>query len=254
MLRYRPGSCSAGLTSYCAENASVVSPKLQPAWKAAMLAFMISGFFANFRSRKAIVASVGRWYSHDRRPSANMFFARSASFLVMSKSSSAVTVIEVSGSAWTRYSSSEPSSTGLDSYPTLARLRLVNSSVLTIRSAPRGRSPRLALRAAGFIATRTLGASPGVRMSWSAKCNWKLDTPGSVPAGARISAGKFGNVDKSLPNAAVSWVKRSPVSCMPSPESPAKRMMTRSSCWTCLVTEEDLLDAQHPSWGRRPGS
>ncbi len=26
MLRYRPGSCSAGLISYCTENASVVSP------------------------------------------------------------------------------------------------------------------------------------------------------------------------------------------------------------------------------------
>src|SRR6266851_2490178 len=103
-------------------------------------------------------------------------------------------------------------------------------------SAPRGRSLRLALSAAGFIATSTSGASPGVRMSWSAKWTWKLDTPGSVPAGARISAGKFGSVDRSLPKAAVSWVKRSPASCMPSPESPAKRMMTRSSCWTCLVT------------------
>ena len=29
-------------------------------------------------------------------------------------------------------------------------------------------------------------------MSWSAKWSWKLDTPGRVPAGARISAGKFG--------------------------------------------------------------
>src|SRR5919198_150081 len=39
---------------------------------------------------------------------------------------------------------------------------------------------------------------------------------------------------------------------MPSPESPAKRMMTRSSCWTCLVTEQDLLDAQHRARGRLP--
>ncbi|CAM5616953.1 hypothetical protein SALBM311S_06120 [Streptomyces alboniger] len=49
-----------------------------------------------------------------------------------------------------------------------------------------------------------------------------------MPAGARISAGKFGSVDRSLPKDAVSEVKRSPVSCMPSPESPAKRMITRS--------------------------
>ena len=47
--------------------------------------------------------------------------------------------------------------------------------------------------------------------------------------GARISAGKSGSVARSLPNRALALVKRSPVSCMPSPESPAKRMMTRSS-------------------------
>jgi hypothetical protein len=110
--------------------------------------------------------------------------------------------------------------------------RLVNSSVLTMISAPRGRSPTFAFKAAGFIATSTFGASPGVRMSWSAKCSWKEETPGSVPAGARISAGKFGSVDKSLPKDAVSEVKRSPVSCMPSPESPANRMITRSSLRT----------------------
>src|SRR5471032_2452244 len=50
-----------------------------------------------------------------------------------------------------------------------------------------------------------------------------------VPAGARISAGKFGSVARSLPNAAEISVNRSPTSCMPSPESPAKRMTTRSS-------------------------
>ena len=54
------------------------------------------------------------------------------------------------------------------------------------------RSPRLVLSAAGFIATSTSGASPGVWMSWSAKWTWKPETPGSVPAGARISAGKSG--------------------------------------------------------------
>ena len=41
----------------------------------------------------------------------------------------------------------------------------------------------LAFSAAGFIATSTSGRSPGVRMSWSAKCSWKADTPGSVPGG-----------------------------------------------------------------------
>ena len=73
-------------------------------------------------------------------------------------------------------------------------------------------------------------------MSWSAKCTWNDETPGSVPWGARISAGKLGSVARSLPKPADSWVKRSPVSCIPSPESPANRMITRSSCWTCLST------------------
>src|SRR4029077_9639548 len=72
-------------------------------------------------------------------------------------------------------------------------------------------------------------------------CSWKLLTPGSVPAGARISAGKLGRVDRSLPKTAVSWVNLSPVSCIPSPESPAKRMITWSSSWTCLVTALSLL-------------
>lgn len=85
-----------------------------------------------------------------------------------------------------------------------------------------------ALRAAGFMATRTLGASPGVVISWSEIWTWKAETPARVPAGARISAGKSGSVLRSLPQSALALVKRSPVSCMPSPESPAKRMITRS--------------------------
>ena len=84
--------------------------------------------------------------------------------------------------------------------------------------------------AAGFIATSTSGWSPGVRMSWSAKWIWKPETPGSDPAGARISAGKSGSVERSLPIAAVSFVNCAPVSCMPSPESPAKRIVTCSTC------------------------
>jgi hypothetical protein len=91
------------------------------------------------------------------------------------------------------------------------------------------RSAMLAFSAAGFIATSTVGESPGVRMSWSEMLTWKADTPASVPAGARISAGKSGSVDRSLPNRADEVVNRSPVSCIPSPESPAKRMTTWSS-------------------------
>ncbi len=112
----------------------------------------------------------------------------------------------------------------------------MKSWVSTMTVAPWGRSGRFALSAAGFIATSTSGASPAVRMSWSAKCTWNDETPGSVPWGARISAGKFGSVTRSLPKTADSWVNRSPVSCMPSPESPANRMITRSSCLTSLDT------------------
>ena len=85
------------------------------------------------------------------------------------------------------------------------------------------------------MATKTFGASPGVVISWSEMCTWKADTPASVPAGARISAGNSGKVARSFPNMALALVKRSPVSCMPSPESPAKRMMTRSISTGVLV-------------------
>ena len=69
-------------------------------------------------------------------------------------------------------------------------------------------------------------------MSWSAKWSWKPETPGSEPAGARISAGKSGKVATSLPKTADSAVNWLPVSCIPSPESPAKRTTTRDSCST----------------------
>ncbi len=111
--------------------------------------------------------------------------------------------------------------------------------------APWGSTSRLALRAAGFMATSTLGESPGVEMSWSEMWTWKAETPARVPAGARISAGKSGKVARSLPNSADDVVKRSPASCMPSPESPANRMTTRSSSWgdfgSVVVSDTVLL-------------
>src|SRR5262245_38682199 len=65
-------------------------------------------------------------------------------------------------------------------------------------------------------------------MSCEEKWIWKPETPASVPAGARISAGKSGSVARSLPARAVASVNLVPVSCIPSPESPVKRMATRS--------------------------
>ena len=85
------------------------------------------------------------------------------------------------------------------------------------------------LSAAGFMATSTSGSSPGVWISDELKLIWKPDTPGSDPAGARISAGKSGRVLMSLPKTAAVRVNCVPVSCIPSPESPAKRIVTRSS-------------------------
>ena len=92
------------------------------------------------------------------------------------------------------------------------------------------------MSAAGFIATSTFGWSPGVRMSREAKWIWKAETPCGVPAGARISAGKSGSVARSLPTTAVASVKRLPVSCIPSPESPAKRTTTRSFFSSVLLS------------------
>ena len=66
-------------------------------------------------------------------------------------------------------------------------------------------------------------------MSLELKLIWNPLTPGSVPAGARISAGKSGRVARSLPTMAEVAVNWEPVSCIPSPESPAKRMTTLST-------------------------
>jgi hypothetical protein len=118
----------------------------------------------------------------------------------------------------------------------LSRFLSVNASRLTISVPPLTRSLRFVFSAAGFIATRTSGRSPGVRMSWSAKWSWNPETPGSEPAGARISAGKSGKVERSFPSSAVSLVNCPPVSCIPSPESPAKRITTESLCSTALAT------------------
>ena len=98
-----------------------------------------------------------------------MFLALSFSLRVSEKGASASTVIVVRGSECTCHEARVSSSAGLTAYPTLARLRLVNSSVFRMRVDPRGMSARLAFKAAGFMATRTSGASPGVITSWSAK-------------------------------------------------------------------------------------
>ena len=54
------------------------------------------------------------------------------------------------------------------------------------------RASTLTFNAAGFIATRTSGASPAVVISLDPKLIWNAETPNNVPCGARISAGKIG--------------------------------------------------------------
>ena len=88
----------------------------------------------------------------------------------------------------------------------------MNESSLTITIPPGSTSARFALSAAGFIATSTFGRPPGVRISRAAKWTWKAETPATVPAGARISAGKSGRVTRSLPISAASAANRFPVS------------------------------------------
>ena len=91
-------------------------------------------------------------------------------------------------------------------------------------------SRRFAFSAAGFIATSTFG-----RVARRRRCRGRRCAPGTTthrrscrPArGSR--PGSSGSVARSLPNTADSSVNRSPTSCMPSPESPANRITTRSS-------------------------
>ena len=113
-MRYVPvgNAWDAGATSYETAKSSVVSPKFQPARNAATLASAITGFPANLARRNFSVFSVGRWYIHDSSPSANMFLDRSASLRESPYSLSASTVSVVSGTGWTLYASSEPSSSG----------------------------------------------------------------------------------------------------------------------------------------------
>ena len=101
------------MISYCTANASVVSPKFQPALNAVTLASRMSGALANRFSRNATVVSVGRPYIHESRPSANMFLARDASLRESPNSLTASTVIPVRSTTVNAKSASESSSSGL---------------------------------------------------------------------------------------------------------------------------------------------
>jgi hypothetical protein len=86
------------LTSTGTACSSAVSPKFQPALKAAMFASRICGLEANFSSSHSSVLSTGRPYIHETTPRAKRFFARAACVVVTpSIPFVAATVSEVMG-------------------------------------------------------------------------------------------------------------------------------------------------------------
>ena len=202
-----------------------------------MLAAAMSGALANFLFSQSWSGSRGRSNIHSARPSVHMFLQRRPSFLPRPKGSTASSVRAEMSNASTSNGARVSSSSGLASYFALSRLRLVNSPVSTITSPPGLSAGKFTFSAAGFIATSTSGASPAVLIARLPKLIWNALTPNSVPCGARISAGKSGKVARSLPASAVDSVNCPPVSCMPSPESPAKRTTIASGTSVCVVVE-----------------
>ena len=113
-----------------------------------------------------------------------MFFARSASFLVMSKSLSASTVIEVSADRVHAVAVERAvleRVRGVADLGQVARGELVgvDDDVGAARAGRRGwpSAPPGSSRPARS------GASPGVMMSWSAKCSWKARDAGQGAGG-----------------------------------------------------------------------
>ena len=103
----------------------------------------------------------------------------------------------------------------------------MNASLFTITMPPGRRSSMFARSAAGLNATSTSGWSAGVRMSLDGEVDLEARDARRASRRARGSRpGSRGSVERSLPASAVDSVNLVPVSCMPSPESPAKRMAT----------------------------
>ena len=55
-------------------------------------------------------------------------------------------------------------------------------------------------------------------------------------------ARQSGSVARSLPNSPASSVNWAPVSCIPSPESPAKRTTTSETCSTVFAIPNDVAE------------
>jgi hypothetical protein len=185
----------------------VVSAYAWPARSTAWLASATSRLrWPNFCSIESSVGCMSRLYSQYNTPSANMFLQRSFARVSSGEVASASRVSFSRSISTTRNASSEPLVRGSTSYFAFLRSTEPNFALLRITMPFGLRSPMCTLSAAGFIATRTSGWSPGLWMSKLENRTWNALTPGSVPAGARISAGKSGNVARSFPMIAEVWV------------------------------------------------
>src|ERR1044072_4473885 len=99
MLRYRPLGRTAGAISNECWNSSAVSPKLNPALKAARLASRTIGLLADRAQLHSETGSTGREYIHDSTPRAKKFLDRSASRGLAPLSLAASSVMEVIGTS-----------------------------------------------------------------------------------------------------------------------------------------------------------
>ena len=188
-----------------------------------MFASASVGALANFAFSQSISGCRSRSNIHSDSPSVHMFLQRSASLLPSPNGFTASSVSCEMLSVITCHLARLPSVSGSASYFAFARLRALNSPWSAITSPPAFSASTLVFSAAGFIATSTSSMSPAVSIAVDPKLIWNADTPNNVPSGARISAGKSGKVARSFPASAVDNVNCPPVSCIPSPESPAKR-------------------------------
>ena len=151
-----------------------------PALKAARLASRHDlGFLAKRCSIQSRVGSTGRVYIQESSPRAKKFFDRSASRGLAPGLLGRLDASARSSAPRRRVKpSSEPSVERVGGVAGLVQVALVEGVAVDDERAAGLQVARLALRAAGFIATSTSGASPGVRMSWSEMWTWKRGDAG----------------------------------------------------------------------------
>ena len=205
-----------------------------------MFASASVGALANFARSQSTIGCRSRSNIQSDSPSVHMFLQRSDSLLPSPNGLTASSVSWLMFSVINCHFARLPSVSGLAAYFALSRLRWPNSPSSAMMRPPTFSASTFTFSPAGFIAISTSGWSPAVSMSAEPKLIWNAETPNSVPCGARISAGKSGKVARSLPASAVDSVNCPPVSCIPSPESPANRT-TIDSGWGCAFDSASVV-------------